>query len=138
MRVTAVACLSLTVVVFAAVAACVPARKTPTVLFMCPHGAAKSVLASAYFTQLAAARGIRVKVDAAGIEFAPAVSPAVAARLADQGLAVPISKPRVVTSADLADADIVISIGCDTSKIPADGKVKLQRWDDVPDSGTDF
>ena len=48
------------------------AEHTPTVLFMCPHGAAKSVLASAYFKQLAAARGLRVRVDAAGTE--PAAS----------------------------------------------------------------
>jgi arsenate reductase (thioredoxin) len=109
---------------------------TPTVLFLCPHGAAKSVLASAYFTQLAAERGLRVRVEAAGTEPAPAVSPAVAARLAQQGLTVPIDKPRTVTTADVADADIVISIGCDTSKIPPTDK--LRRWDDVPDTSADF
>jgi hypothetical protein len=31
--------------------------RPPTVLFMCPHGAAKSVLASAYFERLAKERG---------------------------------------------------------------------------------
>src|SRR5687767_11912402 len=37
--------------------------KPPTVLFMCPHGAAKSVLASAYFEQLAKERGLNVRVE---------------------------------------------------------------------------
>jgi protein-tyrosine-phosphatase len=112
--------------------------KTASVLFMCPHGAAKSILASAYFKQLAAERGIRINVDAAGTEPAPAVSPAVAARLKEQGLAVPVSTPRRVTSDDVASADFVISIGCDTSKIPASAKGKLRQWDDVPDPGADL
>lgn len=112
------------------------AARTPSVLFICPHGAAKSVLASAYFKQLAAERGLHVRIAAAGTEPAPAVSPAVAARLEQQGLAVPIDKPRTVTAADVADADIVISIGCDTSKIPQTDK--LRRWDDVPDTSADF
>jgi arsenate reductase len=112
------------------------AARTPSVLFMCPHGAAKSVLASAYFKQLAAERGLRVRVAAVGTEPAPAVSPAVAARLQQQGLAVPTDKPRTVTAADVADADIVISIGCDTSKMPPTDK--LRRWDDVPDTSADF
>ena len=38
------------------------------VLFMCPHGAAKSVLASAYFRRLAKERGLNVEVDSAGTE----------------------------------------------------------------------
>lgn len=33
------------------------AARPPTILFMCPHGAAKSVLASAYFKRLAKERG---------------------------------------------------------------------------------
>lgn len=42
--------------------------KPPTVLFMCPHGAAKSVLASAYFERLAKERGLNVRVESAGTE----------------------------------------------------------------------
>jgi arsenate reductase len=110
--------------------------KPPTVLFICPHGAAKSVMASAYFKHLAAERGIDVRTDAVGTEPAPEVGPAVAARLKQQGLAVPISKPRPVTSKDIAQADIVVSIGCDTSKIPTTSK--LRRWDDVPDFSDNF
>ena len=37
--------------------------KPPTILFMCPHGAAKSVLASAYFQRRAKERGLNVHVD---------------------------------------------------------------------------
>jgi protein-tyrosine-phosphatase len=113
-----------------------PTPKPPTVLFICPHGAAKSVLASAYFMQLAAERGIKVAVDAVGTEPAPEVAAPVAARLKQQSLAVPINKPRPVSSNDIAQADIVISIGCDVSHIPATSK--LRRWDDVPDLSENF
>ncbi len=138
-----VCAVGVTVAVMCAVLATVPAAsgqalapKSPTVLFICPHGAAKSVLASAYFKQLAAERGIKVVVDAVGTEPGSDVSAPVAARLKQQGLAVPISKPRPVTSNDIAQADIVISIGCDTSHIPQ--TAKLRRWDDVPDVSENF
>ena len=55
-------------------------RRT-TVLFMCPHGAAKSVLASAYFQRVAKERGLNVRVEAAGIEPQEAVSTVVAEHL---------------------------------------------------------
>lgn len=105
--------------------------RTPTVLFLCPHGAAKSVLASARFQQLAAERGLKVRVDAAGTEPDDAVSPQVIARLQSQKIAVPVSKPRKVSRADLEGADVVISIGCDVSSLPA-RPANLRSWDEVP------
>jgi hypothetical protein len=48
--------------------------KPATVLFMCPHGAAKSVLASAYFERLAKERGLNVRVESAGTDPDPTVS----------------------------------------------------------------
>ena len=65
--------------------------KSPTshVLFMCPHGAAKSVLASAYFAQMARERGLNVVVDFAGTEPDAEVAPKVVERLKEQGIAPP-------------------------------------------------
>lgn len=111
--------------------------KTTTVLFMCPHGAAKSVLASAYFQQLAKERGLNVRVESAGTEPEREVSPAVAQHLTKQGIRVPIAKPRAVTVDDLRDADVVISIGCDLSGVgPVRGD--LRKWDDVPGPSESF
>jgi arsenate reductase (thioredoxin) len=111
--------------------------KTPTVLFMCPHGAAKSVLASAYFRRLARERGLSVHVQSAGTEPDPVVSPTVAAHLAQQGFTVPTATPRKVTPQDLKSADVVISIGCDLAALPAP-RGKLVRWDEVPALSDDF
>ena len=111
--------------------------KPPTVLFMCPHGAAKSVLASAYFQRLAKERGLNVRVESAGTQPDGEVAPAVAGHLTKGGYAVPIAKPRRVTSEDLAMADVVISIGCDLKGLPL-APTKLRTWDDVPSPSEDF
>jgi arsenate reductase (thioredoxin) len=111
--------------------------RPPTVLFMCPHGAAKSVLASAYFERMAKERGLNVRVESAGTDPDPIVSPAVAAHLKRQGYAVPGSNPRKVTQKDFESADIVISIGCDLSGLQ-EPRGKLMLWDDVPAPSEDF
>lgn len=107
------------------------------VLFMCPHGAAKSVLASAYFQQLAKERGLNVRVESAGTEPDPVVAPRIAEHLTKNGYTVPISKPRMVTPGDLAAADMVISLGCDVSKLPRPRGV-LRQWDEVPAPSDDL
>jgi arsenate reductase (thioredoxin) len=111
--------------------------KPPTVLFMCPHGAAKSVLASAYFARLAKERGLNVRVESAGTDPDPTVSPAVTAHLKRQGYPVPESNPHKVTAKDLESADVVISIGCDLSRLE-EPRGKLVRWDEVPPLSEDF
>jgi arsenate reductase (thioredoxin) len=108
-----------------------------TVLFMCPHGAAKSVLASAYFQRLAKQRGLNVRVQAAGTEPDPTVSPAVAAHLERQGYSVPVARPRKVTDEEFASADIVVSLGCDLSSLPP-RRGGVVRWDEVPPPSEDF
>jgi arsenate reductase len=112
-------------------------QKQPMVLFMCPHGAAKSVLASAYFQRIAKERGLNVRVDAVGVEPQDTVSLAVADHLQRNGYTVPVTKPRAVTKEDLEQADVVISMGCDVTQLPAAPRT-LQQWDDVPGPSEDF
>jgi protein-tyrosine-phosphatase len=107
------------------------------VLFMCPHGAAKSVLASAYFQKLAKERGLNVRVDSVGTDPDPEVGKAVAAHLTKTGYAIPIDKPRRATARDVEQADIVVSLGCDLAGLPQP-RGKLLKWDDVPGPGENF
>jgi arsenate reductase (thioredoxin) len=111
--------------------------KPPTILFMCPHGAAKSVLASAYFQRMANERGLNVHVEAAGTEPDATVSPSVAAHLKGQGYSIPVAKPRKIAPEKFAAADVVISIGCDLAGLPQP-RGRLVRWDDVPAPSDDF
>jgi len=113
------------------------AVKRPTVVFMCPHGAAKSVLASAYFQKLAKERGLNIRVVTAGTDPDAQVSPAVASHLAGAGYALPISKPQKIDAAEFESADVVISLGCDLTGLPA-ARGMLVRWDEVPGPGENF
>ena len=108
------------------------------VLFICPHGAAKSVLASAYFRRLAEQRGLKVTVDFGGTDPDPAIAPRVTQRLKEQSIAVPQLPPRRVTPAALDAADLVISLGCDLGDFSSRAAGKLRRWDDVPPPSDNF
>jgi arsenate reductase len=112
-------------------------RKAPQVLFVCPHGAGKSVLASAYFQRLAKEKGLNVRVEARGTEPDPHVSPKVAEHLTKNGYPIPVETPQKVTPDDLASADIVISLGCDVHGLPVRAGA-LRQWDEVPGPGEDL
>ncbi|HUQ86590.1 MAG TPA: hypothetical protein VM096_03465 [Vicinamibacterales bacterium] len=132
-------CIVALLIVFAAAtssAAQATAATTPTILFMCPHGAAKSLMASAYFQKLAKERGLNVHVDFAGTEPEEQLSKGVVTSLQKDGYTVPNAKPRAATAADMARADIVVSMGCDLSKLPAP-KGTLKTWN-VPDFSANF
>ena len=108
-----------------------------TVLFLCPHAAAKSVLAAAEFERLATARGLLYRADAAGTEPDPATNPAVVAALAAEGIDVSAHRPRRVTGDELTGAWRVVSLGCDVEGIaPVD--LAVERWDDVPPVSADL
>jgi len=57
-----------------------------TIVFLCPHNAAKSVLAAAYCQHLSAQCGLEVQVTSAGTEPDAAASPDVVALLRAEGL----------------------------------------------------
>jgi protein-tyrosine-phosphatase len=102
-----------------------------TVLFVCLHGAAKSVLAAADFQRLAAERGLDLRADAAGTEPDPAIAPGVVTALAAEGLDLSRQRPRRLTRQDTASAARVVTFGCDLGEaMPA--SVPVERWDDVP------
>ncbi|HSF05467.1 MAG TPA: chromate resistance protein ChrB domain-containing protein [Methylomirabilota bacterium] len=101
----------------------------PRVLFVCLHGAAKSVVAAAHFRRQAAARGLTVDAVAAGIEPDPELAPAAAKGLAGDALRPAPARPRPVTLYDLSAATRVVSFGCDVTS-PVGQPV--ERWDDVP------
>src|SRR5262249_2153597 len=102
-----------------------PAAAAPRVLFVCQHGAAKSVVAAAHFRRLAAARGRPVGAVAAGTEPEPELAPGAVKGLAGEGLAAAPARPRPVTIFDLDTASRVVSFGCEVT--PARGQ-SVDRW----------
>jgi protein-tyrosine-phosphatase len=99
-------------------------------VFVCLHGAAKSVVAAAHFRREAAARGLAIDAVAAGTEPEPALAPAAVKGLAGEGLAPPRERPRMVTLHDVATATQVVTFGCDLSAWhPAS---PVTSWEEVP------
>src|SRR5215212_6622661 len=77
---------------------------TGVVLFLCPHNAAKSVLAAAYFDRLAQQRGLPYRVDSAGTKSEAAPTPAVVDALQAEGVDVSGHRPRSVKERNLVRA----------------------------------
>lgn len=114
------------------------ATDTPrTVLFVCEHGAAKSVLAAAYFARMAEGRGLALRARFAGVEPDAEIAPRVATELAADGIDLRDQRPRRVSREDLARAWRVVSFGCDLSGLAPPGR-PVERWDDVPPVSADF
>ena len=107
-----------------------------TVVFVCLHGAAKSLIAATLFQRLADERGLAVRSTFAGTEPDPAIQPNVVARLLEEGVDVRPLRPRRVTRDDLASAWRVVSFGCDLAALAPDARI--ERWDDVPAVSEDY
>jgi protein-tyrosine-phosphatase len=96
------------------------------VLFVCQHGAAKSVVAAAHFRRLAEARGLAVGAVAAGTEPDPQLAPGAVKGLAGEALEPGPARPRPVTLYDLDTATRVVGFGCDVA--PTRGQ-RVEQWD---------
>jgi arsenate reductase (thioredoxin) len=104
---------------------------TQKILFLCPHNAAKSVIATAYFNTAIAKKSLDYVAESAGTDPSPAVSPIVVQMLNREGIDVSNHVPRAVSSEDLQNADRVISMGCAPEELNLSGQA-VDLWEDVP------
>ena len=102
-----------------------------TILFVCLHGAAKSVLAAADLDCLAAERGLALRTASAGTEPDPEIAPAVVRALKADGVDLSGQTPRHVTRENVAGAWRVVGFGCDLSGVAVPG-VPVEQWNDIP------
>jgi protein-tyrosine-phosphatase len=109
---------------------------TKTVLFVCLHGAAKSVLAAADFERLARERGLDARAESAGTEPDAEIAPRVLAELRAEGVDLHGRHPRRVTRADVERAWRVVAFACDLGELAAAGP-RVEQWE-VPAVGEDF
>jgi arsenate reductase len=101
-----------------------------TVLFVCLHGGAKSVIAAEYFKRLAGERGLPLGAESAGIEPYADVPLPVVDGLARDGFDVKHYVPRQLQPQQLTMASRVVSFGCELPNMPSE--VAVESWDDVP------
>ncbi|HET9590295.1 MAG TPA: chromate efflux transporter [Anaerolineales bacterium] len=105
-------------------------NQNSTIVFVCEHGAAKSIVAAAYFNRLAAETGLQLRAVARGTHPDEALSPQAVEGLKADGLAPGESIPQKLMIADLESAARVITF-CDLP-LEYQNKTVTERWDEVP------
>jgi arsenate reductase len=102
-----------------------------TILFVCEHGAAKSVVAAAHFNKRAAERGLPFRAISRGTAPDPSVPARISDGLTAEGLAVPHAyKPALVTAEDLKGVALVITF--DVSLSVAHDSAAVTSWNGLP------
>jgi arsenate reductase len=111
--------------------------KAPMILFVCEHGAAKSVIAAAYFDKLAKERGLNYRAVFRGTNPDPTLALAAEKGLKEDGINTHGWKPELVTKKDLDAASEIVTLGCD---LPGKDAVsgKITEWNDVPSVSQDY
>lgn len=107
------------------------------IVFVCEHGAAKSVVASEYFNKLAADRGLALHAIARGADPQANLSVAATKGLKSDGLAPTLDAPRPLTVSEVRSSAQIIAFDCD---LPAMKALKSMStcWDDVPTVSDDY
>jgi arsenate reductase len=81
----------------------------PSVLFVCVHNAGRSQMAAALLSRMA---GDRIEVRSAGTEPADQINPVAVAAIAELGIDIATTAPKILTSDAVQTSDIVITMGC--------------------------
>jgi arsenate reductase len=81
----------------------------PTVLFVCVHNAGRSQMAAGYMTALS---GGAVEVRSGGSEPGDQVNPVAIAAMAEDGIDISRGVPQLMTTEQVRDSDVVITMGC--------------------------
>ena len=106
-------------------------RRSPTILFLCPHNALRSVIAAALFNQRADGRA---HAESAGTEPDDRVNERTIAVLREVGIEVADERPGRVTREQLERATRVVSLDCPLpSELNAVAAGKLENWP-MPDT----
>ena|SRR5437764_9648660 len=109
-----------------------PSTASAAIVFVCEHGAAKSVIATAYFNKLAAERGLPHRATFRGTSPQAELSERTVAALRADGVLIPAGKPAAIDQADVDGATHIFAIGCALPEtVRRSGKAT--DWSDVPD-----
>lgn len=85
-----------------------PSRQ-PTVLFVCVHNAGRSQMAAGYLQHMA---GDRIEVLSAGSQPGDQINPTAVQAMAEDGIDITSSHPKILTPETVQSSDVVITMGC--------------------------
>jgi arsenate reductase (thioredoxin) len=106
------------------------------IVFVCEHGAAKSVIGASYFNKMASEKNLGFHAIARGTHPDAELSPKTVSGLREDGLTPGESIPRKLTREDLESAERIVSF-CD---LPDEYQQKaiVEQWDGIPPISEDY
>ncbi len=81
----------------------------PVILFVCIHNAGRSQMAAGYARSLS---GGAVEVRSGGSEPGDQINPVAIAAMAEEGIDISQAVPQLMTTEQVRDSDVVITMGC--------------------------
>ena len=105
-------------------------NRKSTLVFVCEHGAAKSIIAAAYFNKLARDRHLHLTAVARGTHPDAELSPMAASGLLSDQLSPTESMPTKLSVEDLESAQQVVAF----CSLPQEchQKARVEYWDGIP------
>ncbi|WP_158867171.1 arsenate reductase ArsC [Leifsonia sp. AG29] len=97
----------------------------PTVLFVCVHNAGRSQMAAGFMRELS---GGRVEVLSAGSEPKDRINPVAIEAMAEEGIDIAGSTPKILTTEAVKESDVVITMGCGDTCPVFPGK-RYEDWE---------
>jgi protein-tyrosine-phosphatase len=86
-----------------------PVTDKPFVLFVCIHNAGRSQMAAGYLTSLS---GGAIEVRSGGSEPGNEINPIAIQAMAEDGIDISQGVPQLMTTEQVRDSDVVITMGC--------------------------
>jgi arsenate reductase len=106
----------------------------PTVLFVCIHNAGRSQMAAGYMRELS---GGAVEVRSGGSEPGDQINPIAIEAMAEEGIDISEGLPQLVTTEQVRDSDVVITMGCGDVCPIFPGK-RYEDWELVDPKGLEL
>lgn len=107
------------------------------VLFICEHGAAKSIIAAAYLNRIAKEKGVTLQALAFGTILDQTFAPVAVSGLLRDGIALEESAPKKITLAEIESAKRVVSF-CNLPAEEYGNLSHIEYWQGVPPVSEDY
>jgi protein-tyrosine-phosphatase len=106
--------------------------QAPTVVFVCEHGSAKSVIAAAHFNRISEAKGLPYRAISRGVHPDTTIPDNIKSGLSGDGLDVASWKPKPIADEDIREAERVVTLGCELPKSKSVTTEKVANWTGIP------
>ncbi len=115
---------------------CNQSKDSKEVMFICPHGAARSPIAAAYFNKLVKEKNLNYHAIFRGTEPDATLSARTVEGLTAEGIDIKGWKPALVSEKDINKAYKIITFDC---KVPSDNVSALQeQWNGTPSPSKEY